>query len=89
MRINTKFRNYTIGIKLESNLCCWPWAMARSSTKHSSSVPSLNGDPNLLQKMAKRDGFTRTCPEMTAKFLEKGEGFWTKHTCGLNADGVD
>ena len=35
--------------------------------------------------MAERKGFTRTGPEMTAKLLEKGEGFGTKHAGGLNA----
>ena len=37
--------------------------------------------------MAERKGFTRTGPEATTNLLEKGEGFETKHTSGLNADG--
>ena len=41
----------------------------------------------MLQKMAEGKGFTRTGPEMTAKLLEKGEGFGTKHAGGFNADG--
>ena len=37
--------------------------------------------------MAERQEVTRACPEATTKLLEKGEGFRTKHTSGLNASG--
>ena len=71
------------GSRGSSSSCNW---CNRSSAKYCS-VSSLNGDPNLLQKMAEAKRFTRTGPEAMAKLLEKGEGFRTKHVGGLNANG--
>ena len=80
-----RLRHYLLHLAVESDLYFWPGT--RSSAEYCSGVSSLNGDPNLLQKMAEGKGFTRTGPETTTKLLEKGEGFRTKHTGGLNANG--
>ena len=61
--------------------------MAPEQCRHSSSVSSLNSDPNLLQKIAERTGITRADLEATSKLLERGVGFGTKHTWGLDANG--
>ena len=80
-----RLRHYPLHLAVESDLYSWPGT--RSSAEYCSGVSSLNGDPNLLHKMAEGKGFTRTGPETTTKLLEKGEGFRTKHTGGLNANG--
>ena len=80
-----RLRHYPLHLAIESDLYSWPGT--RSRAEYCNGVSSLNGDPNLLQKMAKGKGFTRTGPETTTKLLEKGEGFRTKHAGGLNANG--
>ena len=79
-----RLRHHPLHLAVESDL--YSWLGTRSSAEYCSGVSSLNGDPNLLQKMAEGKGFTRMGPDTTAKLLEKGEGFRTKHG-SLNANG--
>ena len=65
-----RLRHYPLRLAVESDLYSWPGT--RSSGEYCSGVSSLNGDPNLLQKMAEGKGFTRTCPETTKKERASG-----------------